>query len=115
MSRYSGVPGVPTEGLSPGVVQLLNALKENVELVCGIRGEVDSASQCVNKSSVTVTEAPVQQMQNVTAEGSGFSIAGERVPSLDDYGRLRGDVQALASDVANIRATLNTLIAQIKG
>jgi len=115
MARYSGVPAVPAEGLSPQLHAFLNALKENVELLCGIRGELDSASQCVNKSSITITEAPIQQMQNVTAEGAGFSIAGERVPSLDDYGRLRGDVQALASDVANIRATLNTLISQIKG
>jgi hypothetical protein len=54
-------------------------------------------------------------MQRVTAEGTGFTISNVTVPSLDDYSKLVTNVQQLANDVANLRATVNVLILQIKG
>jgi tRNA threonylcarbamoyladenosine modification (KEOPS) complex Pcc1 subunit len=47
--------------------------------------------------------------------GAGFTISGVTVPSLDDYNKLAVNVQQLANDVASLRATVNTLINQLKG
>jgi hypothetical protein len=54
-------------------------------------------------------------MTRVTATGAGFTISGVNVPSADDYIKLVSDVQQLANDVANLRATVNTLVNQLKG
>jgi hypothetical protein len=54
-------------------------------------------------------------MTQVTATGSGFTISGTNVPSLDDYVKLVVNVQQLANDVATLRSVVNTLINQLKG
>jgi hypothetical protein len=94
---------------------MLNALKENVELLTGARGEKDNASRAITKASVTVTQAPAQTMRQVTAQGAAVNLDGAVVPAMDDYIELLKNVQALANDVATLRATLNTLIGQLRG
>lgn len=113
--RYAAIPDVPAGGLTNWQAQTLSAIKENVELLTGTRGEKDGASRAVLKAQVTVSSPPLQTMQRVTATGSGFTISGVRVPSLDDYNRLVVDVQQLANDVASLRTTVNNLILQLKG
>ena len=54
-------------------------------------------------------------MRQVTAKGAGFTISGQEVAGLDDYGLLLTDVQTLANDVAFTRTVLNALINQLKG
>jgi len=56
-----------------------------------------------------------QDMKQVSAKGAGFTISGQEVAGLDDYGKLITDVQTLANDLAYTRAVLNALIRQIKG
>lgn len=109
---YTPVPGVPTEGLPNALFQLLNALRDNTELLTGQRGSQDATA--VAKGTITVGPVPVQQMTRITAEGAGFSISGERVVSLDDYEKLRTNVQTLAQDVANLRSVLDSLLTQLK-
>ena len=41
-TRYSGIPAVPTTGVDEWQVRMLSAIKENVELLAGIRGERSS-------------------------------------------------------------------------
>jgi hypothetical protein len=94
---------------------MLNALKENVELLTGARGEKDNASRAITKAAVTVTQAPAQTMRQVTAQGAAVNLDGAVVPAMDDYIELLKNVQALANDVATLRATLNTLIGQLRG
>ena len=57
----------------------------------------------------------IQNMRQVAAKGVGFTISGEKVASLDDYGKLIVDVQTLANDVKVTRDVLNILIRQLKG
>lgn len=109
---YTAVPGVPTEGLPTALFQLLNAYRDNIELLTGQRGSRDATA--IAKGTVTVAEAPAQRMTRVRAQGAGFQISDERVVDLEDYNVLRQDVQNLAEDVANLRATVNTLINQLK-
>lgn len=115
MARFIGIPALPEQGLDESQYQLLDALKQNVELVTGTRGENDSASAAVTKGSLTVSQPPAQQMTNVSATGAGVTISNVQVPTLADYGALRRDVQTLAADVANLRATVATLVSQLRG
>lgn len=113
--RFSAIPSIPQQGLSDWQFTTLNAMKENIELLTGARGNGTSSAAAVTRSSVTVANAPTQTMQRVTAEGTGFTISGVTVPSLEDYGRLILNVQQLANDVAALRNTVNALINQLKG
>lgn len=115
MSRgptYSAIPAVPQSGLTDWQFRVLSAMKEDIELLTGARA--NGALKAITKTQLTVTDAPSQTMQQVTAEGAGFTISGVQVPSLDDYAKLVGNVQQVANDVAQIRNTLNTLIQQLK-
>ena len=76
-----------------------------------------SGTDCADgvEEFVTVNEIGTQKMQQVTAKGTGFTISGQEVAGLDDFSKLILDVQTLAGDVAERRATLNFLIRQLKG
>lgn len=115
MSRFSAIPNPPQSEMSGWQYYMLNALKENVELLTGARGEKDGASRAITKATVTVTQAPIQSMRQVTAQGSAVNIDGAVVPAIDDYIELLKNVQLLANDVAALRETLNTLIGQLRG
>lgn len=111
--RFSAIPSIPQQGMTDWQFSTLNAMKDNIELLTGARG--NTAGVAITKGAVTVVDAPAQSMQRVTAEGTGYTISGVTVPSLDDYGKLVSNVQQLANDVASLRTTLNTLINQLKG
>lgn len=112
--RYTAIPTIPLVGIPEWQAQVLNALKENVELLTGTRGEPDGASAALNIARLTVAVPPAQEMTQVTAQGSGITISGSNVPVLADYVELINDVQRLANDFANLRATLEVLIVQLR-
>ena len=115
MSRFAAIPNPPQSEMSSWQYQVLGAIKQNVELLIGSRGEKDGASRAVTKSSVTVTQAPEQTMRQITAQGAAVNLEGAVVPAMEDYVELLKNVQAIANDVASLRATLNTLITQLRG
>ena len=109
---FPAVPAVPQEGISNWEFQTLNAMKENIDLLTGVRGV--SSKTAITRGTVTVI--PLQAgLQQLTARGAGYTVSNVTVPSLDDYVRLVGNVQQLTNDVATLRNTLNTLITQLKG
>lgn len=114
MARFTGIPALAQSGLEEWQFRVLSALKENVELLTGTRGERDGASQALTKGAVSVASAPSATISSLSAKGSGFTISGQTVPSLADYNALLRDTQTLINDVAALRATLNTLIADLK-
>jgi len=115
MTRFSAIPNPPQSDMTGWQYYMLNALKENVDLLTGARGEKDGASRAITKASVTITSVPAQTMRQVTAQGAGVNIEGAVVPALQDYVELLKNVQSLANDVASLRDTLNTLIGQLRG
>lgn len=115
MARFTAVPAVPQGGLSDWQTILIGAVKENVELLTGLRGEIDLASKAVTQGQVTVLTMSDQDMRQISAKGAGFTISGQQVVSLEDYGKLLTDVQTLANDLAYTRAVLNALIKQVRG
>lgn len=114
MARFTGIPSLPQSGLDDAQYRLLSALKENVELLVGSRGERDLASKALTVGSVATVSPPVASITGVSARGSGFTISGQRVPSIDDHNALIRDVQLLISDVATLRTTINALLVELK-
>lgn len=114
MARFTGIPSLPQVGIEEWQYRFLNAMKQNVELLMGTRGETDASSRALLKSSVTITGAPEPSLRSVSAVGSGFTVGGAQVPSLADYQALVSNVQSLTNDVATLRATVNTLINQLR-
>jgi hypothetical protein len=114
MSRFTGIPSLPQVGVEDWQYRFLNAVKQNVELLIGVRGEQDLSSRALLKSSVRIVSAPEPSIRGLSAVGSGVSISGVQVPSLADYQALVRDVQLLTNDVAQLRAALNTLISQLR-
>lgn len=113
-ARFTAIPAVPQGGLNQWEYSTITALKDNVELLIGARGDIGASSRAITKGQVSVSEAPQQAMRQVTAEGVGYTISNVTVPSIDDYVKLLSNVQQLANDVASIRNTLNVLIQQLK-
>lgn len=111
MARFTSVPTIPV-GVDGRVSLVLNALKENVEVLTGARG--DAASHAVVSGQIT-TRGATGSFTGVTAQGQGFTVGGQMVAGYDDYTKLISDVQTLAADVAILRETLNALIAQLRG
>jgi len=113
--RFTGIPELPQKNVPAWQAGILGAMKEDVELLIGQRGETDSNSKAVTQGAVTLPELSTQNMQQVSAKGNGFSHSGDDIASLDDYVKLITDVQTLANDLKYTRDTLNALIRQIKG
>jgi len=118
-NRFTSVPAVPQGGFTDYQTVLISSVKENVELLTGLRGEADTVSKAVTQGQVTVNQMGQQKMQQVTAKGDGstITISGTAydLANLSDVRKLIVDVQTLAGDVAEMRATLNFLIKQMKG
>tara|TARA_R100001530_G_scaffold49598_2_gene37069 strand:- start:2491 stop:2838 length:348 start_codon:yes stop_codon:yes gene_type:complete len=112
-NRFTAIPEVPI-GITDAQTLLIAAVKENVELLTGFRNEDDNVSKSITKGDITVREGQIQKMKQISAKGKGFTISGQDVVSLEDYGKLLTDVQTLANDLASTRALLNALINQIK-
>jgi hypothetical protein len=115
MSRFTAIPTIPQSGVDYWQSQTFSALKENIELLAGTGTELDGASRAITKGQVSITSTPTQNMTRVTASGTGYTISGVTVPSLDDYAKLVSDVQNLANDVVNLRSAVNILISQLRG
>lgn len=114
MARFTGIPSIPQVGVEEWQYRFLSAVKQNMELLIGTRGEQDASSRAVLKSSVTVPAITSPSLQTVSATGAGFNVGGAQVPSLADYQQLLGDVQRLNNDVAELRSTVNTLLTQLR-
>jgi len=114
MARFTGIPALPQSGVDEWQMRLLDALKQNVELLTGTRAETDSASRALLRSTVTVGTLTSYQYRGLTARGAGFTISGVRVPSYTDYESLLRDVAHIGQDVAALRDLVNNLISQLK-
>jgi hypothetical protein len=114
MARFTGIPSLPQSNIDAWQMSILGSLKENVELLTGTRGEADAASRALLRGQITVSQPPAPQFTALTARGAGVTISGAQVPSLADYVSLLRDVQLIANDIARLRATVDTLVQQLR-
>lgn len=115
MPRFTSIPGIPQSNITDEQAFIISTIKQNLELLIGTRGEGDLQSKAILKGDINVNTLSRQNMPQVTAKGAGFTISGQNVVSLEDYDKLRQNVQTLADDLAFTRAVLNALIKQLKG
>ena len=129
MSRFSGIPAVPFTGLDPAQARVLSAIKENVELLTGGRGESDGASRALTRGQINVQPLPQPAFGNPTARGDGVGVvtsvsfdpntglSGETgtTVSIDDYRRALDDIERLARDVQTLQQYVRTLVQQLRG
>ena len=115
MGRFSGIPALPASGLDPAQARLLSALKENVELLTGSRGEPDGFSRALTQGQIRLPPLPQGNFTGITATGDGFNIQGVNVVSLEDYQRALQDIQRLGEDVAVLRQYIAALANQLRG
>ena len=112
--RFTAIPNVPQTGVSNWQFFFLNSLKENVELLTNTRTAGAGGAAAVLKGQVTVNPPAQQRLRQVTAQGNGFVVSGVKVADQDDYNELIRNVQTLTQDVANLRATVELLINQLR-
>jgi hypothetical protein len=115
MARFTAIPDIPTAVGAEWEAQMLDAIKQNVELLCGIRGEADRVSQALLRGIVRVRPLLPPEFTRITAVGEGFIISGQEVAGLQDYVKLLNDVQRLAIDVERMRNSFDALIQQLRG
>jgi len=119
MSRFTGIPVVPTSGLPELQANLFGALKENVELLTATRGETDLISRSLVRGDITAKRVGSQVMgsiQNISPEGyTGTHVDANQIASLAAINGLKNDVQTLANDLAETRIALNLLIRNMTG
>jgi hypothetical protein len=109
---FSALPPVPQVGVPEWQFQFLNGVKQNVELLTGQRGV--TGFEAIVTGQISVQPIGELGIQQTSAQGSGFTISGSDVASLDDYIKLLIDVNTLIGDVAYIKAVLNALIGQLQ-
>jgi len=112
-ASYTVIPTIPQQGLTEWEYRTLSAMRENLELLTGVRSGAQGAA-AVTRGSISVA-APPATLQRVTAEGVGYTINNVTVPSLEDYVKLINNVQQLTNDVATLRQVVAGLITQLKG
>ncbi len=113
--RHVATPEVPNTLLDWQAV-LFSAIKENVELLTGTRGESDLASMAIVRGDITVQQVGNQVMGSVTTSGDdGYTISAQDVAALSAFRNLRTDVQRLANDLATTRRALDLLIRNVTG
>lgn len=113
--RHVATPEVPDTLLDWQSV-LFSAMKENIELLTGTRGESDLASMAIVRGDLTVKQVGEQSMISVTTSGDdGYTISAQDVAALNAMRNLRSDVQALANDLYATRQALDLLIRNMTG
>lgn len=115
--RFIAVPNIPpdTSELKDWQAGLFSAVKENVELLSGTRGEADLLSRAIIRGDITVVQLGGQLMGRVSASGAGYTISSVDVASLESHLALREDVQVLANDLYATRLAFDLLIRNLKG
>ena len=123
MSGLSSITNIPlasgtTAGLNPIVIQIINELKQNVELLSGLRGSsADILNLRANRrgDTISILTLDTQRLLSSSARGNGFTVSGVNCASLAEFQKLIVDVNALAADVKEVRDHLNLLLDKLNG
>ncbi len=107
-NRFVATPEVPTGGgLLDWQAVLFSAMKENIELLTGTRGEGDLISRAIVRGDIASTRLGTQSMH--TAQHYN------EMATADALVAIRNDMQNLANDVYHTRNAFNDLIKELTG
>lgn len=110
MPQFQGIPAIPNERLPQWQYDLLAALKENIEILMGVRGP----GRALTNDAVGVAPSDFQTMRQLSARGDYVTVGSYGVPVIEDYVKLLNDVQQLATDVSKIQDALNALLQSMR-
>lgn len=128
MARFVPIPPVPYSGASDWQVRTIGTLKQNVELLCGIRGESGLASAALLKGDVNVdqiTTANIITARTLTVPATtSFAYGGNQVLTGDtnsgnipDYivaAARYSDAVLLLQELENLRVAVANLSAVLR-
>jgi hypothetical protein len=120
MPQFQGIPAIPPQQIQQWQYDILSAMKENLEILMGVRGVngTQGTGRAITNDTVGVESADRQVMKQLSARGDFYTLTttgGDiEFPQLQDYVKLLNDVQQLAIDVANIQNALNALLKNLK-
>lgn len=106
MPKFAPIRDVPQSGISEWESALLNAVKENIEILTGQRG---AGVQAVTVDTIRATVAD-WSLANGTVTATAPAAYSQQ-SQLD----LINNVQALANDVYYLRLTVQALLNQLQG
>jgi len=117
MPRFVAIPELPVSGLLDFQALLFGAVKENVELLSGTRGEADLSSRAIVRGDIQgeVEQLGTQNLVRINTSNSTTPTSFPTSAPLDGFIDLRNDVQTLADDLFRTRETLDLLIARLRG
>ncbi len=136
MATFYPIPAIPTSGVEDRKVRTLGALKQNVELLVGTRGEFDNASRAVLRSVISLSEVPEMNFTSASsttaADGSydpGYVVVFSyeirqqvaradtnnlSLPSYLAQCAVRDDVIKLLIDLQNLRLAVENISAALR-
>lgn len=128
MANFVPIPPVPFAGAANWQVRTIGALKQNVELLCGIRGEQDLASAALFKGDVYVD--PIGIVNILSAQTlplyttTSFSYSGNQVltyntdsatiPSVINAAARYSDAVLLLQELKSLREAVINLSAALR-
>lgn len=121
MASFAPIPDVPMEGLNAAESSLFRALKENVELLCGLNAQ--SPVHAMTNDKVIQWDGRNPAIVPIKAGANGYATSyagGAGLPNpvfivnYQDYANLIQDVQQLQNAVTYLTAVVNSLITQLR-
>lgn len=124
MASFVPIPDVPMEGLNAAESGLFRAIKEDVELLCGLNAQASFKAITTDKVLVAAQANPqlvaLKAGANgyATVYGNGAALAAVGTPigivNYQDYANLVQDVQQLQNAVTYLTGVVNSLITQLR-
>lgn len=102
--QFPSIRDVPQSGVPQWQAEMLNQIKEAVELMSGARG---SSTRAVMNANLPIQQYDYVTMKRVTAVAPGAY-------SQQEFLNLMNNVQELAGNVVSLQAQVNELIKQLR-
>jgi len=111
---FTAMPPIPQAGITPEMLAMFSATKQNLEQLIGQSGEIKYSAMLRGAVTFNFTNELISSAPALS--GQGFSIAGGgTVPSLSDFTALTKTVADLQADVKRLQESLNALATHAKG
>lgn len=124
MASFAPIPDVPMEGLNASESGLFRALKENVELLCGLNAQALFHAVTTDRITVAAQANPAivpiaaLSTNNGTTYTNGANLAAQTgaitLVDYQNYISLLKDVQQLQNSVVYLTGVVNLLITQLR-
>lgn len=130
MSRFTPIPAPPVFGAQEWEVRTLNAMKQNIDLLTGLRNEADLSSKAILTSTFGLSVSDAKVLDSIAPSSSYTLSTGTSVNNLGQvFGVLINDAQldkllsairggvaatdldTLRQDIAALRTSLNNIIS----